>query len=175
MKYIAYHGTDSKPFQKFCYNRIGERIIHYGPGFYFTPNVIAAAQQYGQHVLKASIEINNPIIAGEQQVDWRILVEHFNGEDNTIYEGLNMPFEEDDTDDRKWDQCWGYYLGPSGDDIQILKDVYHLSEVTSYERYLDVVNRVLGLDGVVVESDPYTNDQPVYVAWFNRQIKFLHW
>lgn len=57
--YRAYHGTKSD-FNEFMHQFIGSHGLEHGYGFYFT-NREDIAQSYGDIIIQADIEINNPL------------------------------------------------------------------------------------------------------------------
>lgn len=57
--YQAYHGTKSD-FNEFMHQFIGSHGLEHGYGFYFT-NREDIAQSYGNIIIQADIEINNPL------------------------------------------------------------------------------------------------------------------
>ena len=176
--YTLYHGTDQKSFDQFDYNRIGDFAHAYGYGFYFTPE-LQIAESYGKHILEADVWINNPVkekgglsnIAGFRKwAEYRI--DH--GDD--IFGELGMAGRYY-SEEEYWEQFYSDFLVYMVDDMEGIHDMYKLCTFEGgVKQLLTEAQRFLGYDGVIATDDVYNQgNAPVYVAWFNNQIKNKTW
>jgi hypothetical protein len=142
---VVYHGSD-KAFTKFDSSFFAkgasDGILQYGHGFYFT-DLEELAKKYGRHVIKAHLDIKNPL--------------EYNELDTSLYDYCLKKFS------KLRDKSEYEIKMKIGTNHRILQFIQNAGYNT-----IDVLSE-LGYDGIIIESD-YANE---YVAFYPEQIIIL--
>lgn len=164
---VVYHGTPSE-FTEFDYQYLGRTGLVYGPGFYFTDNILTAHRYTNdsEKIIRAYVDVKNP--ADKAKVDKNqvtsIIEELAEANDMEILQSYGNPFDDYKKTLNKAVEVYSNL--PVRDMIETLVGDSNVDT----EQALRIVNKHTGIDGVIANG----LDGVVYVPFFPEQIKDIN-
>lgn len=168
---LVYHGTESK-FDTFQSEYTGKGNDQLGSGFYFTDN-INQAKQYGDIILKCDINIENPLVVDE---------DNLNNVKLTHEQAFEIMKYSPDVYDENETALWNFIdiSGMEIDDDVLYDAASHFDDQPIYylendffrgcsTEFRQACKEVLGYDGIISHKE----DAIVYVCWFPEQIDII--